>query len=199
MFGSADRLRNPSSKERDMRSTKMMGSTLVAVLMLASSASAATWDPPGTVVHGHGTVSLTTGSFLVTCTADTNLKASGAVATTTNGSGVAAGPTFSGCTNNLGISPTHVTSTSAWVATATSTTSVDLANFNYIIAYGGGACEITVTNTALPNNGWSNTTHTFTFSSATSYAQHRTGFCPTASSTGTLTGSIVFPASAVIT
>lgn len=182
-----------------MRRLKMIGSTVVAVVVLVSPASAVTWDPPGTVVHGHGNVTLTSGTAVWTCTFDTNFKGSGAVATTTNSAGVAAGPTFSNCTNNLGLSPMTVTSSAAWVATATSTTAVDLTSFNYTVNLGSGTCIVTVDPVAIPNNAWSNGAHTLTLSSATAYPITRAGFCPLTSGTGTNSGSFAFPASVVIT
>lgn len=180
-----------------MRSLKVVGSALTAALVLASPALASTWDLQGTVRHGHGTLDLTSGTQAVTCTVTLNLKASGAVATTTDASGSPAGPTFNNCSNNLGLSPTHVTATGAWTATATSTTAVDL-NFNYVLNIGSGTCVVSAV-AAVPNNWWSNATHTLTASSASSWPISRTGFCPLTAATATWSGSIVFPASLVIT
>lgn len=180
-----------------MRSFKVIGSAIAAALILASSASATSWDPQNTVVHGHGNLTLTSGSGVVSCTVTLNTKASGAVATTTDAAGNPAGPTFSSCTNNLGLSPTVVTSTGDWTATATSTTTVDVrgaADINI----GNGACQINATAT-VPNNGWSNATHTITASSATSFPITKAGFCPLTTSTATMSGSVAFPASVVIT
>lgn len=178
---------------------KVSGLALAAAVVLASTAPAATWDPPGTVQHGHGNVTFVSGSATWSCTIELNLKASGAAATTTTAAGADAGPTWSGCANNLGLSPMHTTSASAWVATATSTSSVDLSNFSYSINLGSGTCIITVTGTTLAGNTWSNSTHAFTFNPAAIYPQHRAGFCPLTGPTGSLSGSISFPASMVIT
>ncbi len=181
-----------------MRSIKMIGLAALSALALVPSASAATWDPQGTVIAGHGNLTLNSGSGRVTCTVDVFTKATGDLAQTTNASGTPAGPTFSNCTNNLGLSPTVVTSSAAWNATATSTTSVDVTNGNATINIGGGACVITA-NASVPNNGWSNATHTLTASSATAFPITRHGFCPLTASTATMSGSVIFPASAVIT
>lgn len=183
-----------------MRSMKKFGTAVAAASMAmalvgASSASAATWDPQNTVVHGHGVLTLNAGAS-VTCTVTTNVKATGDRATTTNAAGADAGPTFSGCTNSLGLSPTTVTSSSAWVATATSTSSVDVTNGNAVINI-GGVCTVTASNVSVPNNAWSNATHTLTPNSGVSFPLTRSGFCLGVNATGTMSGSITFPAASI--
>lgn len=180
-----------------MRSYNVIGPALAVTLLLASSASATSWDPQGTVVHGHGNLTLTSGSGVVSCTVTLNLKATGASATTTNAAGVGIGPTFSNCWNDTGLTPTHVTAVGDWTATATSTTSVDVGGAT-TINIGTGACVITESH-SVPSNGWSNATHTLTFSSATAFPIVRHGFCPLTTSTATLSSSIVFTSNVVIT
>lgn len=180
-----------------MRSLKVIGSAMVAALVLASSASAVSWDPQGTVVHGHGNLQLTSSSAWVTCTVTVNTKATGANFTTTDAAGNGAGPTFSGCHNNIGITPTHVTANGDWSGTATSTTAVSVTGAA-TINIGNGACVITAA-ASVPNNTWSNATHTLTASSATSFGITRHGFCPLTGSTATMSGPVAFPSNVTIT
>src|ERR1700755_1775504 len=86
---------------------KTVGAALMAALSLgalagAGAASASTWDPQGVVVHGHGTLTLTTNrGSSVECTVTVNVKATGDLAQTTNAAGTPAGPTFSNCSNSI--------------------------------------------------------------------------------------------------
>jgi hypothetical protein len=180
-----------------MRNMKKFGTAVAAASMVmalvgASSASAATWDPQGTVVHGHGTLTLHAGAS-VTCTVTLNVKATGDLAQTTNAAGTLAGPTFSNCTNSLGINPTVVTATASWTATATSTTAVDVTQGNAHINIGNGACTITADNVSVPGNAWNEATHTLTANSTPTFPITTGGFCPGVSSPANMTGSIVIP------
>lgn len=179
---------------------KMFGMAVVVVLTLASSASAATWDPQGVVRHGHGTLTLTTGSATVTFTATVDGKATGDAMTTTNAAGTAGqGPVLNNGTNNLGLSPTTAHVDQDWSLIATSTTVVDLNNFNMTINIGNDACTITAAGVSIPNNTWNNTTHTLTFNSATAFDVTRANFCLNTATTGVLSGSVVFPSDVIIT
>lgn len=185
-----------------MRNMKKFGTAVAAASMVmalvgASSASAATWDPQGTVVHGHGTLTLRSGSASVECTVTLNVKATGDLAQTTNAAGTLAGPTFSNCSNNLGASPTVVTSSASWTATATSATAVDVTNGNAVINIGSGLCTITVTGASVPGNTWANATHTLTANSTPTFPLSTSGFCLGVGTTGTMAGSVVFPLASI--
>lgn len=171
--------------------TAVVAASMVMALTGASTASAANWDPPGTVVHGHGTLTLTSGTFTLTCTTDLNVRATGALAQTTNAAGTLAGPTF-GCTNSLGTA-TVMTSSASWTATATSTTSVDVITENALINIGSGACTITWDNVSVGGNTWSNPTHTLTSNSSVAFPITRTGFCFGTAATMSISGSVAIP------
>jgi hypothetical protein len=176
--------------------TAIVAASMVLALVGASSASAASWDPQGTVVHGHGDWTLHFGSMTLTCTVDLNVKATGAVAQTTNAAGGLAGPTFS-CTNSLGINPTIVTSGASWTATATSTTTVDVTKGNALINIGNDACTITADNVTVAGNTWNNAAHTLTANSTPTFPVTRTGFCPGTVATAFMSGSIVISAGTI--
>lgn len=181
-----------------MRNVKVMGRAVLA-LAWASSASAANWAPANTVLTGHGGLTVTSGTALVACTLHMNLKSVGGdLATTVNAAGTAdAGPTFSDCTDSIIHSPsTTVTASGFWLLTATGTTAAD-GTHNVVISI-GGVCSITAT-AAVPNHVWSNATHTLTANSASNFDITRHGLCPGTATTATMSGSIVFPASAIVT
>lgn len=178
---------------------KLLGVAAVVALTLTSSASAAIWHPQNAVRHGHGNLTLTTGMVAVVFTATLNGEATGDAMTTTNAAGAGQGPTLTNGTNNLGLTPTTGHVDQAWLITATSTTVVDLNNLNLTIDIAHDACTITTAGVSVPDNSWSNTTHTLTFSSATAFDVTRSGFCPGTATTGTLSGSVVFPSDVVIT
>jgi hypothetical protein len=188
--------------EQEMRSIKKLGSVGTAVLALtaalAASASGANWDPQGVVLHGHGTgLTLTTNTGAsVVCTITVNVKATGDLAQTTDGAGNLAGPTFSGCTNSLGITPTTVTSNMTWNITATSTTVADVSTGNAVISIGGGICTITASNVSVPGNTWSNTTAALTANSASNFAISESGLCD-GGTTGHMSGSVTVPGASI--
>jgi hypothetical protein len=191
-----------TDKESGMRNMKKYGTAVAAASMLmalvgASSASAANWDPQGPVFHGHWTLTLHFGPATVTCTVTLDIKATAALAQTTNAGGTLAGPTFNSCSNSLGISPTVATSSASWTATATSTTAVDVTKGNAFINIGNGVCTITMDNVSVPGNTWSNAAHTLTANSTPTFPITTTGFCPGVTSPGDMTGSIVVPAATI--
>jgi hypothetical protein len=187
-----------------MRSIKMyMSFALVALMAMAGAvgASASTWDPQGTVVHGHGTLRLitNTGAF-VHCTVTLNTKASGDLATTTDAAGNPAPPTFSACSNSISnLATTTVTGTIPWTATAASTTAVTVTGGADIKIELFGATICTITAHALvSSNPWSNTAHTLTANSSQSFPIAESGSCD-GGTTGSMSGDVTFPSSAVIT
>jgi len=178
--------------------TAVAVASMLMALVGVSSASATSWDPQGTVVHGHGDLTLhASGGATVTCTVTLNVKATGSLAQTTNAAGALTGPTFSNCTNSTGISPTVVTSSGSWTATATSTTSVDVTQGNAFINIGNGFCTITADNASVPGNTWSNALHTLTANSTPTFLITRSAGCIGVNSPAFMTGSIVVPAATI--
>jgi hypothetical protein len=178
--------------------TAALAASAMMALFGAGSASAANWDPPNTPLTGHGSLTLTTNSFgTVSCTVHMTVKSTGNdVATTVNAAGTAdAPPVFSSCTSTLGSA--SVISDQPWVATATSTTAVDVTG-NATITLGGGICRITVASASVANNTWSNTTHVLTANPAGTFPISESGLCD-GGTTGSMTGSVTFPSSAIIT
>lgn len=184
-----------------MRGIKVIGSVIAAALLVVSSASAANFDPANTIVHGHGSLTLRspangTGWYFA-CTVSTNFFSAGSDhGTTVNVAGADEGPTF-GCTDQAGFFD-PVTSGSAWTATATSATAVDL-NINYTIAMFSGSCHLTIASVWAPNNTWSNAAHTLTVNSGLSFGAVRSGFCPGTDNTSSWSGSIVLSGDSTIT
>jgi len=127
----------------------------------------------------------------VTCTSTNGSNAlapssNPSVAHTTNSSGTAAGPVFSGCSNSFGLSGTSVTCSNSWNATARTSTSVDISNVACNISLGGGICVIHAGTSTSPvtvtGNGWNNTTSQLTANSNSSFAVSESGFCDGATS-----------------
>lgn len=182
-----------------------MGSPLAAVVSMAvmglSPASAANWDPQGTVNAFHGNLTLTTNAAgSVSCTVTGFVKAGGSLANTTTSSGNLAPPVFTNCTNNIASgSTTAVVATSSWGAFATSTTAVDVLGQAHITIsqFGTVLCRISVS-AAVANNSWSNAAHTLTANSASSFPVTESGACD-GGTTGTMAGVVGFPASMIIT
>lgn len=173
-----------------MRSIKVMGCIVMTALGLASSASAANWDPANTNITGHGVLTLTSGTATVTCTTHMTVSSTGNDLATTVGV-----PTFSACTDNIiHSSDTTVTSSAAWTATATTTTAVDVVG-NGVIKI-GTLCTITAT-AAVADNGWSNATHTLTANNMSSFDITRHGLCAGTQTTATMSGSVQFNAGTI--
>jgi hypothetical protein len=200
-----------------MRSIKVFGLALLAALSLTAMASATagavTWNPQNTNTGpGTGTLTLTTngaGSPSVTCSvANTYALASGAVATTTNAAGTAAGPGWTGCSNTISASlRTCVSSSSAWTLTAASTTAVNVTNGNAVIelrspgtatcSTGTVICRITAASVTVNTNAWSNATHALTANSSTSFPITESGICD-GGTRGTMAGTVTFPSAVTI-
>lgn len=157
---------------------------LGAVALGATSAAAANWDPANTDLAGSGTMTFTTNSFFsFDCGITLRMRSTGNDVSTS-----VTPPVFGNCSS--------VTADTDWVATATSTTFVDLTT-NFTITQSGGLCVKTL-NAVVTNNTWSNTTHTLTFNPAVTFVITEHGFCD-GGTIGHWSGTVTFPASAIIT
>jgi hypothetical protein len=184
---------------RSITTSAVIGLVGLLVALLPAGATAANWDPVNTVVDGQGTLTIGTSSSLsIMCTATIRAKSTGGdVLQTVNAAGTAAPPTFSDCTDTV-FGATTVTASTPWSATATSTTAVDLTNLNVDFNTLNGSCTLSWDNVSLANNVWSNTGHTLTFNSSTSFPVTSSVFCPSVS-TMTISGTVNFPATTTIT
>jgi hypothetical protein len=183
---------------------------LVVIALLAASApsvGAVQWNPQRTAAGPFtGTKAITTGAGNpITCGISGYIFATGAIATTSNAAGTATPPTFSSCTNtiNRGLL-TCVTASSAWTFTATSLTTVDESNVNFVIRLVSGStcataalCTITASSVTLTGNAWSNATSLLTENRTIRFAITETGLCDGAT-TATLPGTITFPRTVTI-
>jgi hypothetical protein len=177
-----------------MRSIKMYTSAavaLVAVALGATSAPAANWDPPNSIVAATGAWTLTTNvGGSITCTITFGFRSTGNDVLTST-----APPVFDACSSNIA-NPTTVTSASNWTLTATTTTAVDVAG-SYNVNIGGGLCVVTVS-AAVAGNTWSNSAHTLTLNSAAGFPIVEHGFCD-GGTVGHWGGTMTFASSAIVT
>ena len=159
--------------------------------MFALNASAVTyeWRPLSTIeaVSVVGTAVTFTDNVgnHVSCTSvsGTNAEApaagSNSKAQTVNGSGAATPPSFSGCSSNLGSA--SVSCSTAWIITATSTTTADVGNVVCTITITPfiGSCTITVGTTQNPvsvtGNSWSNPNSQLTANSSVNFSISESG------------------------
>jgi hypothetical protein len=184
-----------------MRNIKMFGLAVLAALGLTAMlgvgmASAANFDPANKTVHAHGTLTLTTNvGSAVTCNFTTFLTSPGNDhAVTVDATNMAAGPSFSGCTNTIssGLSTSVVATpgtTGAWTLTATSTSTINVTNGGATINI-GGICTITAMGVSVPNNAWNETTHVLTPNNGVTFPISESGFCDGAT-TGRMSGSVI--------
>lgn len=186
-----------------MRTATLIGLAVLVALAVGSPAQAANWDPQNIVLDGQGLLNLTTGSLVLSCGVTMPIKATGDLATTTNGASTPTGPSF-GCTSNLGV-PTTVKTNAAWTATATSTSAVDLTSVNTFITVGNAnaTCTLNAVFVSLPNNAWNNASHTFTFAAGRTFPISRSDtFLCDAYATGStlsISGTLNYPAATTIT
>ncbi|MFC7342818.1 hypothetical protein [Saccharopolyspora griseoalba] len=193
---------------------RVLGAAMIAAMSLAgasvaqaASVQAVQWNPQNTVEP----IALASGSELVMrSNTGTEVRCSTvggnvlaptggdpAVAGTVDSAGNAAPPTFTNCTNTLMPSAsTTVTASGQWLATATSTTSVDISQASATVNI-GGVCEITVRNASVPGNGWDNGTHQLTANSGESFPISESGVCDGGTS-ATLSGTLQLPSEVTI-
>lgn len=173
----------------------------------ATSAQAVQWNPQNkaeatTLASGSKLIITDNMGNNVTCSVvATNMLApvggNPAVAGTVDSAGNPAPPQISNCTNTLiPTATTTVTASGQWLATATSTTSVDVSQASAIVDI-GGTCKATVSNVTVPGNTWDNKTHQMKANSASSFPMSESGLCD-GSTSATLSGTLQLPAEVTI-
>jgi VCBS repeat-containing protein len=170
----------------------------------AAQAATVTWHPQSTIESaglGAGSKLVLTDNAgnTVTCTTvsanvEAPISGNAAVAGTVNSSGTAAPPSITSCSSNLGSA--SVTASGQWLFTATSATTVDASQAS-ATARVAGLCTITVSNAAIANNTWNNTTHQATINSSVSTPISESGLCDGATS-ATLSGVLQLPSTVTI-
>lgn len=188
---------------------RMAGVCAVVTIVLgfgnaAAQAATVSWQPQNTVeaatlAAGSKLVLTDNAGNTITCTTvSANVKApiSGnpAVAGTVNSSGTAAAPSITSCSSNLGSA--SVTASGQWLFSASSTTTVDASQAS-ATARVAGLCTITVTNAAIANNTWSNSTHQATINSSVANPIKESGLCDGATS-AKLSGVLQLPTAVTI-
>ena len=184
----------------------ILATTCVVALGAAGSASATQWNPQGGPT-GPFSSTITysdTGGGTFVCVLSGYMNTSGAVATTADASGAAAGPVWSSCSNNISPMLTAcITSSSAWTLTAINTSSVIESGINFVLKLGTGStcaspiCTETVTGGGVDGT-YNNTTHELAEDPSSAFAVTGSGFCP-GSFFGSFNGTIRMPTTVTIT